>query len=141
MGGFKSDMTGAKAMALEAFCQRMGRRYLRFDYTGHGESSGDFIDGTIGGWKRDALDMLDHVAPGKNILVGSSMGGWLMLLAALERQDNIMGLVGLASAPDFTEMLLWDAASEHHKQQWREEGVIHVPVLLRGGSLSHSPAP
>ena len=126
-GGFRSDMTGAKALALEALCKADGRRFLRFDYSGHGQSSGDFTEGTIGEWKQDALDILDHIAPGENILVGSSMGGWIMLLAALARPDRVRGLVGIASAPDFTEMLLWGSATEAQKKQLRVEGLIHVP--------------
>jgi len=127
LGGFNSDMTGTKAMALEAFCRRQGQRFLRFDYTGHGQSSGDFVQGTIGDWKRDAIDMLEHIAPGQNILVGSSMGGWIMLLAALTLKEKVAGLVGIASAPDFTEMLLWVSASDEQKKQLEEEGVIMVP--------------
>ena len=127
LGGFNSDMTGTKAIHLEAFCQRMGVRFLRFDYSGHGQSSGNFADGTIGTWKRDALDMLDTIAPGKNILVGSSMGGWLTLLAALERPENVVGLVGIASAPDFTETLIWRPSTVMQKEQWHKEGVIHIP--------------
>ena len=127
LGGFNSDMTGTKAVHLEAFCRDRGRRFLRFDYTGHGQSSGKFSDGTIGDWKRDAITMLDTIAPGKNILVGSSMGGWIMLLAALARPDNVAGLVGIASAPDFTETLIWETSSEVQKKQLREEGVMHIP--------------
>lgn len=126
LGGFKSDMTGAKALALEAFCRARGQRFLRFDYTGHGQSSGQFTDGTIGDWKRDAMDMIDHMAPGANILVGSSMGGWIMLLAALERKERIAGLVGIASAPDFTEALLWDVATDAQKKALREKGLTHA---------------
>src|SRR5688572_20726470 len=77
MGGFKSDMNGSKALALEAFCKAQGRRFLRFDYTGHGQSSGDFRDGTIGDWARDATDILDKIMTGRTVLVGSSMGGWI----------------------------------------------------------------
>src|SRR5687768_8709137 len=79
-GGFKSDMNGSKALALEDFCRKRGQRFVRFDYTGHGQSSGDFMHGTIGAWKQDALDIFDQVATGDNVLVGSSMGGWIMLL-------------------------------------------------------------
>jgi len=103
LGGFRSDMTGTKAMAIEAYCQRRGQRFLRFDYTGHGQASGDFIHGTIGQWKRDVVDMLDSVVKGPCVLVGSSMGGWLMLLAALARSKQVVGMVGIASAPDKQE--------------------------------------
>lgn len=126
-GGFKSDMTGSKATALEAFCKIQGWRFLRFDYTGHGQSSGDFRDGTIGAWTQDAIDMLDHVATGKNILVGSSMGAWIMLLVALQRKDKVAGLVGIASAPDFTERLVWEAFSDAQKKQMIEDGQVLIP--------------
>jgi pimeloyl-ACP methyl ester carboxylesterase len=125
--GFKSDMTGSKAMALEAFCQKRGQRFLRFDYTGHGQSSGNFRDGTIGSWKQDALDVLDHLAEGKNIIVGSSMGAWIALLVALERKDKVTSLAGISSAPDFTERMIWNAIDDKHKKQLMEEGVIYAP--------------
>ncbi|MBI1236941.1 MAG: alpha/beta fold hydrolase [Alphaproteobacteria bacterium] len=127
MGGFKSDMTGAKALALEAFCKRRGQRFLRFDYTGHGRSSGDFRDGTIGGWRQDALDVIDQLGASHNILVGSSMGGWLMLLAALARPGKLAGLVGIASAPDFTEKLIWEQFSPQQKQVLAEKGEVLLP--------------
>jgi len=127
LSGFKSDMTGTKAAAVEAFCRARGQRCVRFDYTGHGQSSGVFTDGTIGDWKRDTIDIIDHIAPGKNILVGSSMGGWVMLLAALARKEHIAGLVGIASAPDFTETLLWDIATDAQKKELQEKGVTAAP--------------
>ena len=103
--GFKSDMTGGKAMAVEAFCHERGQAILRFDYTGHGQSSGEFEDGTIGQWAADAVYALDRLTEGPQVLVGSSMGGWIMLLTALARPERIAGLIGLAAAPDFTEDL------------------------------------
>ena len=89
LGGFRSDMTGQKALALEAFSRRRGLSFLRFDYTGHGQSQGDFLDGTIESWRRDSLDAIDRLTEGKLILVGSSMGGWMMLLAALARRERV----------------------------------------------------
>jgi pimeloyl-ACP methyl ester carboxylesterase len=91
-GGYTSDMTGTKALALEAFCREQGR----FDYSGHGASSGDFADCTIGGWTDDALAIIDRVTEGPLLVVGSSMGGWIMLLAALARPERVAGLVGIA---------------------------------------------
>ena len=102
LGGFKSDMTGNKATALEAHCRNAGREYLRFDYFGHGESSGRFEDGTIGRWTADALAVIDRITEGPQILVGSSMGGWIALNVALARPARVAGLVGVAAAPDFT---------------------------------------
>jgi pimeloyl-ACP methyl ester carboxylesterase len=101
--GYASDMNGTKALALEAWAQRRGQAFLRFDYAGCGESQGDFADQTLAGWRDDVLAMLDQVATGPVVLVGSSMGGWLMLLAALARPDQVKGLVGIAPAPDFTD--------------------------------------
>jgi len=107
LGGFGSNMMGTKALALEMFCKINGHAYLRFDYQGHGQSSGDFIDGTIGIWAADALAVLDACTQGPQVLVGSSMGGWIMLLVALARRERVCGLLGVASAPDFTEDLIW----------------------------------
>lgn len=126
-GGFKSDMTGSKALMLESYCQKRGQRFVRFDYTGHGQSSGKFEDGTIGAWKNDALTILDQVAPGENVIVGSSMGGWIMLLVALARKHRIKGLVGIASAPDFTEDLIWAQMDTSHRTEMERNGVIYLP--------------
>ncbi|HVP30249.1 MAG TPA: alpha/beta hydrolase [Myxococcota bacterium] len=104
--GLRSDMEGTKALALEGHCARAGRPFLRFDYFGHGASSGDFREGTIGRFLDDTLALLDARTEGRQVLVGSSMGGWLMLLAALARPERVAGLVGVAPAPDFTEDVL-----------------------------------
>ncbi len=106
LGGFVSDMTGTKAMALEAHAQTSGQDFVRFDYLGHGASSGHFEDGTIGRWAEDATAVLDELTEGPQILIGSSMGGWIMLLTALARPERVAGLVGVAAAPDFTETLM-----------------------------------
>lgn len=100
--GYASDMSGTKAVALEAWARATGRAFLRFDYRGCGESPGAFEDYTLADWRDDALAMID-MAAGPVVLVGSSMGGWLMLLAALARPGRVSGLVGIAAAPDFTE--------------------------------------
>ncbi len=121
-GGFNSDMTGTKAVALEAHCRAAGRAFLRFDYFGHGQSSGDFTDGTIGRWAEDAICVLDELTDGPQIVIGSSMGGWIMLLAALARPDRVAALIGIAAAPDFTESLMW--------QHWPQE--IRDTLLLNG---------
>jgi pimeloyl-ACP methyl ester carboxylesterase len=102
LGGFNSDMTGTKAEDLAAFCAEQGRAFLRFDYSGHGASGGRFVDGTIGGWLDDATLMLDRMTEGPQVLVGSSMGGWISLLLALRRPQRVAGLIGIAAAPDFT---------------------------------------
>lgn len=127
LGGFMSDMTGTKAMALEAYCRGAGRAFLRFDYTGHGSSSGAFTEGTIGAWADDAVQVLDRLTAGPQVLVGSSMGGWIMLLAALARPGRVVGLVGVAAAPDFTEDLLWDRLDESQRAALAKDGVCEVP--------------
>ena len=106
LGGFKSDMGGTKAVHLEAWARAEGRAFLRFDYSGHGESSEAFTDGAIGDWFEDALAAIGLLA-GKVILVGSSMGGWISLLVARQMPERIAGLVTIAAAPDFTEDSMW----------------------------------
>jgi len=106
LGGFRSDMTGTKALFLEEFCRCRGRAYVRFDYFAHGQSSGDFARGTISRWRDDAIAVIDSLTEGPQILVGSSMGGWIMVLAALARPERVAALVGIAAAPDFTADLL-----------------------------------
>ena len=127
LGGFMSDMTGTKATALEAHCRGAGRAFVRFDYSGHGESGGAFRDGTIGAWRDDALAVLDGVARGPQVLVGSSMGGWVMLLVALARPERVAGLVGIAAAPDFTEDLIWSTLDDETRQRLTETGAIELP--------------
>ena len=125
--GFRSDMTGDKATALAAFCAESGSAMLRFDYSGHGASSGDFLNGTIGAWAADALAAIDALTAGKLILVGSSMGGWIALLTALARPDRIAALVGIAAAPDFTQRLMWDAMAPAERAKLQRDGVLYVP--------------
>jgi pimeloyl-ACP methyl ester carboxylesterase len=106
LGGFRSDMGGSKAQALADWAQAKGRSYLRFDYFGHGESSGAFVDGTIGRWRADALAVIDALTTGPLVLVGSSMGGWIACLAALARPERIKAVVLVAPAADFTDKLI-----------------------------------
>lgn len=128
LGGFMSDMQGTKALALEAFCQKQDIGYLRFDYFGHGESSRTFEEGTIGQWKDNVLTVIDFLTEGPLILVGSSMGGWLMLLAALERKERISALLGIAAAPDFTEDLMWEMFDGTIKSALERDGLYHLPT-------------
>jgi pimeloyl-ACP methyl ester carboxylesterase len=127
MGGFRSDMTGTKALFLEEYCRRRGRAFVRFDYFGHGASSGDFAVGTIGRWVDDAIAVIDELTEGPQILIGSSMGGWIMLLAALARTERIRALVGIAAAPDFTEDLFWERLDAAQQREFRERGIITLP--------------
>lgn len=127
LGGFMSDMTGSKALAFEDWARARGRAFLRFDYLGHGASSGRFEEGTIGRWAEDAVAALDHLTEGPQILVGSSMGGWIMLLAALARPDRVAGLMGIAAAPDFTEDLMWRAYPQAVRDALEREGRYEEP--------------
>ncbi len=121
LGGFMSDMTGTKATALQAYAEQCGQAFLRFDYRGHGASSGLFEEGTIGAWAADAARALDELTEGPQILIGSSMGGWVALLLALARPERVAGLVGIAAAPDFTECM-WESFSEEARQAITTEG-------------------
>jgi pimeloyl-ACP methyl ester carboxylesterase len=123
LGGFASDMAGTKAQALAGWAAAKGRSFLRFDYLGHGESSGDFRDGTISLWREDALEAIDRLSEGPLILVGSSMGGWIACLAALARPDRVAGLVLVAPAPDFTEKLMKPALPEAARRAIETQGV------------------
>ena len=126
LGGFRSDMSGSKALALDAWCQARGQAFVRFDYFGHGASAGDFTDGTIGRWSEDALAVLDTVTRGPQVLVGSSMGGWIMVLAALARPERVVGLLGVAVAPDFTEDLIPNSLTADQKKVLARDGVVHM---------------
>lgn len=126
-GGLMSDMTGTKAMALETHCRKRGRAFVRFDYSGHGASSGAFAEGTIGRWHDDALAVLDAVTQGPQILVGSSMGGWQALLGAVARPERVAGLIGIAAAPDFTEDLMWQAFDAETRARLERDGLLHLP--------------
>ncbi len=125
--GLRSDMTGTKAQALEALCRAGGHAFVGFDCFGHGGSSGAFADGTIGRWAADAVAVLDALTEGPQVLVGSSMGGWTALLAALERRNRVAGLVGIAAAPDFTEELMWDRFTPAQRRALLEEGEVVEP--------------
>lgn len=127
LGGFMSDMTGSKAMALQEHCLAQNRQFLRFDYTGHGQSSGDFRDGTIGQWAADAVYAIEQLTDGPLVLVGSSMGGWIMLLAALQLKERVTGLLGIAAAPDFTEDLIDKELTQKQRQIMKRDGFVEVP--------------
>lgn len=125
LGGYSSDMTGTKAVALEAFCRGRGQAFLRFDYEGHGQSSGRFEDGTIGLWADGALAALDALTDGPQILVGSSMGGWIMMLLARARRKRVAALIGIAAAPDFV-IGMWEAFPQEVRQVLERDGVYRM---------------
>jgi len=125
--GHGSDMFGSKAEALAAYCLAEGRSFLRFDYTGHGLSSGAFLDGTISSWTTDALTIIDELTNGPVIIVGSSLGGWIMLNVAKQRGARISGLIGIAAAPDFTETLIWNELTPEQQKRMAKDGQIALP--------------
>lgn len=125
--GLRSDMDGGKALALHAFCEERGQAFVRFDCRGHGQSSGVFDETVLSDWAEDALDVIDRLTEGPQIVVGSSMGGWLMLLTALKRPERITGCVGIAAAPDFTRRFM-DELSEEERASLARDGRIERPT-------------
>ncbi len=126
LGGFKSDMEGTKAIHLEDWAKAQGRAFLRFDYSGHGVSDGNFEDGAIGDWFEDACAALSLVE-GPVVLVGSSMGGWISLLVSREMPEKVAGLVTIAAAPDFTEDSMWNGFSDAQKAELESAGKVALP--------------
>ena len=129
LGGFKSDMQGTKAMALDAWAAEHTRACVRFDYSGHGESGGDFTNGTIGHWLEESIAVFEQFCAGPQVVIGSSMGGWMALLLARElarrpaSRASLKGLVLIAPAPDFTEELMWKGFSPEIRRQIETTGV------------------
>ena len=141
LGGFMSDMRSGKAQAIDAWAAEHGRGFVRFDYSGHGDSSGAFADGTIGAWLEDALAVLREATSGPQILVGSSMGSWMALLAAAAlaprgETDRLAGAVLIAPAVDFTEALIWNRLSPDIQDEITREGVWY-----RHSPYSETPYP
>jgi len=127
LGGYRSDKEGTKAIHLEAWAMARGRAFLRFDYSGHGESSGAFEDGAIGDWAEDATEAIMTLTEGPQVLVGSSMGGWIACLFARAHPERVAGLVGIAAAPDFTEDSFWAGFTEAERDTLMREGRVLVP--------------
>ena len=127
LGGLKSDMEGTKAVHLEAWAKARGQSFLRFDYSGHGESSGEFTDGCIGDWHEDTLAAISQLTAGPLIIVGSSMGGWQALLLARVMPERIAGMVTIAAAPDFTEEGYWASFSDQQKSDLEIVGHVELP--------------
>ncbi|WP_425092589.1 alpha/beta fold hydrolase [Tropicimonas sp. S265A] len=127
LGGLRSDMSGTKALYLEEWAKTRGQKFLRFDYSGHGESSGAFEDGSVAEWAEDAIDLLTAVTNGPLVLVGSSMGGWVSLVVAKALKERVSGLVTVAAAPDFTEDEWWAGFSEAQRAVLERDGRIEVP--------------
>jgi pimeloyl-ACP methyl ester carboxylesterase len=133
LGGFHSDMNGTKAQALDTWAKARGRAYLRFDYFGHGASSGAFRDGTITRWRDDALAVLDKLCDGPQVLVGSSMGAWIALLVARAHPEKIAALLLLAPAADFTEALIWARMTPDVRREVMEQGAWQRPSAYGDG--------
>jgi pimeloyl-ACP methyl ester carboxylesterase len=129
--GYRSDMQGSKVLFLEELCRQQGRQFTRFDYTGHGLSEGIFEEGTLSSWFEDGLDIFDHITSGPQVIVGSSMGGWMLLKLLKARQSRIHGVIGLAVAPDFTYNLSFDMTKEQ-RQTMKDKGVCYVPSQYNG---------
>lgn len=123
--GLNSDMSGKKALALEQVCKRQGKAYVRFDLSGHGQSSVEFSTSNITTWLEDLNSILSSLTKGPQVLVGSSIGGWLMFLYTMRNPDNIFGLIGVGVAPDFTQSL-WKGLSKEGKQEVKKTGVFKL---------------
>jgi pimeloyl-ACP methyl ester carboxylesterase len=140
LGGFNSDMKGTKALALDAWAAEQGRACVRFDYSGHGESGGAFIEGTIGRWLEESLAVFEQFCSGPQVVIGSSMGGWMALLLAREiaKRDasraSLAGLVLIAPAPDFTEQLMWNGFSPEIQKEILTKGVWLRPSPYGDGA-------
>lgn len=139
LGGFNSDMKGTKALALDAWAAEHGRACVRFDYSGHGESGGRFADGTVGRWLEESLAVFERFCAGPQVVVGSSMGGWIALLLAREvakraRSASLAGLVLIAPAPDFTEELMWKGFSPDIRREIETKGVWLRPSQYGDGT-------
>jgi pimeloyl-ACP methyl ester carboxylesterase len=132
IGGFRSDMEGTKALALEAAARERGWAYVRYDHFAHGVSSGDWRQATIGRWREDAIALVDSLQ-GPVIPVGSSMGGWIALLLALARPERLAGMVLINPAQDFTEALMWPGLADHERQAILRDGETTVVEEGLGG--------
>lgn len=139
LGGFATDMTGTKASFLAEHCEKENISFLRGDYRGHGASSGEFRDGSIGAWLDDACALFDRQTDGPQLVIGSSMGGWLALMLAMARPGRVKALIGIAAAPDFTEELIWQNLSIEkrkileQKGELEECGLIYTRRLIEEG--------
>ncbi len=120
--GYRSDMMGSKALFLQNWAEINNISYLRLDYSGHGQSDGEFEQGTIGQWTKDALFIIDHITKGPLVVVGSSMGGWIGLLVATKRPERVMAFLGIAAAPDFTKWVWDEELTNEQRERCKQEG-------------------
>ena len=126
-GGFMSDMSGSKATAFEERCKARNQSYVRFDYSGHGQSDDTFINGTIGKWLEDTCAVFNELTQGPQIVVGSSMGGWMALMLAVKYPERVKGLIGIAAAPDFVTEVFESTFTDAQKRELSENGVTYMP--------------
>lgn len=127
-GGFMSDMQGSKAKAIEDFCREYGRAFVRFDYRGHGLSKGNLLKATISDWLTDALAILEHLTQGPQIIIGSSMGAWIAALLTKAKPERVKKLIGIATASDFTENLIWARLPDEMQQQLMSGEILYLPA-------------
>ncbi len=127
LGGLKSDMEGTKALHLEAWARARSQAFLRFDYSGHGQSSGRFEEGCIGDWAEDTAAAIAALTEGQVLLVGSSMGGWQALLYARAQPKRVAGMVTIAAAPDFTEDGYWATFTDAQREALARDGQVEIP--------------
>ncbi|WP_429912792.1 alpha/beta fold hydrolase [Glycocaulis sp.] len=144
LGGLRSDMEGTKALALDQWARAQGRAFVRFDYFAHGQSGGSWRDARIGTWREDALQVIDTLTEGPLVLVGSSMGAWTALLAALARPERVAGMVLIAPAPDFTEKLMWAGFPDSVRDsiltrgEWAQPSEYGEPLIITRGLIEEA---
>lgn len=144
LGGLRSDMEGTKALALDQWARAQGRAFVRFDYFAHGQSGGSWRDARIGMWREDALQIIDTLTEGPLVLVGSSMGAWTALLAALARPERVAGMVLIAPAPDFTEKLMWAGFPDSVRGEilahgeWAQPSEYGEPLIITRGLIEEA---
>ena len=126
LSGYASDMTGSKAEHMAEHCVQRGQAFLRLDYSGHGQSAGNFSDGSIGRWAEDAQSIIEYVNRSPCVLVGSSMGAWIMLVLAKKMRRRVKGLIGIAAAPDFTKDLIWNGLNDKQRETLVDKGEIYL---------------
>jgi uncharacterized protein len=136
-GGFASNMNGTKATAIYQFCKENNIALVLFDYLGHGDSSGNFIDYTVSGWLENCIKVIDELTDGKQIIIGSSMGGWLMMLTALQSPKKVSALIGISSAPDFTEDLIFKQLSHKQREELDFYGIINFFSSEKGDNCAY----
>ena len=138
LSGFNSDMTGQKALEIEDWAKKNDHSYLRFDYTGHGKSSGNFDKLVFSDWLRDSSFVIENLTSGPQILIGSSMGGWIMLSLVKKQKYKIQSIIGLASAPDFPKKLIWNNLNYIQKRTLIKNKKITLSKIYDGEKYNYN---